>query len=34
MNIKVFKRLIKEAVVDAMHEELPEILNEVMARQE
>ena len=33
MNIKVFKRLIKEAVVDAMHEELPEILNEVMARQ-
>ena len=34
MNIKVFKRLIKEAVVDAMHEELPEILNEVMARQD
>lgn len=33
MNIKVFKRLIKEAVIDAMHEELPEILNEVMARQ-
>ena len=33
MNIKVFKRLIKEVVVDAMHEELPEILNEVLARQ-
>jgi microcompartment protein CcmL/EutN len=33
MNIKAFKRLIKEAVIDAIHEELPEILNEAMARQ-
>jgi hypothetical protein len=26
MNIKVFKKLIKEAVIDAIHEELPYIL--------
>ena len=34
MNIKVFKKLIKEAVVDAIHEELPYILEEHMAKQE
>lgn len=34
MNVKVFKKLIKEAVVDAIHEELPYILEEHMAKQE
>ena len=34
MNIKVFKKLIKEAVIDAIHEELPYILEEHMAKQE
>ena len=34
MNIKAFKRLIKEAVIDAIHEELPYILEEHMAKQE
>ena len=34
MNTKTFKKLIKEAVVDAIHEELPYILEEHMARQE
>jgi len=34
MNTKVFKRLIKEAVIDAIHEELPYILEEHMAKQE
>jgi hypothetical protein len=34
MNIKAFKKLIKEAVIDAIHEELPYILEEHMARQE
>ena len=33
-QLKVLKRLIKEAVVDAIHEELPFILEEHMARQE
>ena len=33
MNIKAFKRLIKEAVTEAIYEELPDILNEAMARQ-
>lgn len=31
MNVKVFKRLIKEAVSEAIYEELPDILNEVLA---
>jgi len=30
----VFKKLIKEAVIDAIHEELPYILEEHMAKQE
>ena len=34
MNIKVFKKLIKEAVIDAIHEELPYILEEHMAKQD
>jgi len=34
MNTKAFKRLIKEAVIDAIHEELPFILEEHMAKQE
>ena len=34
MNTKVFKKLIKEAVIDAIHEELPYILEEHMAKQE
>jgi hypothetical protein len=34
MNIKVFKKLIKEAVIDAIHEELPYILEEHMDKQE
>jgi hypothetical protein len=33
MNIKVFKKLIKEAVVEAIYEELPEIINEALAKQ-
>ena len=28
MNIKAFKKLIKEVVVEAIHDELPKILNE------
>ena len=34
MNTKAFKRLIKEAVIDAIHEELPFILEEHMVKQE
>ena len=34
MNTKAFKRLIKEAVIDAIHEELPYILEEHVAKQE
>jgi len=34
MNIKAFKKLIKEAVVDAIHEELPYILEEHMTKQD
>lgn len=33
MNIKVFKKLIKEAVTEAIYEELPDIINEVLAKQ-
>ena len=32
MNIKLFKKLIKEAVVEAIYEELPDILNESLVR--
>jgi hypothetical protein len=34
MNIKAFKKLIKEAVIDAINEELPYILEEHMVKQE
>jgi hypothetical protein len=33
MNVKLFKKLIREAVVEALHEELPDIINEVMIKQ-
>ena len=33
MNIKLFKKLIKEAVTEAIYEELPDIINEVLAKQ-
>lgn len=31
MNIKTFKKLIKEAVIEAIHEELPDIINETLS---
>jgi hypothetical protein len=34
MNTKLFKKLIKEAVIDAIHEELPYLLEEHMVKQE
>jgi hypothetical protein len=34
MNIKAFKRLIKEAVAEAIYEQLPEILEEQMVKQQ
>lgn len=34
MNIKLFKKLIKEAVTEALYEELPDIINEVLVKQE
>ena len=33
MNVKLFKKLIREAVIEAIHEELPDIINEVLAKQ-
>jgi len=33
MNVKLFKKLIKEAVVEAIYEELPDIINEALAKQ-
>lgn len=33
MNVKLFKKLIREAVIEALHEELPDIINEVMDKQ-
>jgi hypothetical protein len=33
MNVKSFKRLIKEAVVEAIYEELPDIINEALSKQ-
>jgi hypothetical protein len=33
MNVKLFKKLIKEAVTEAIYEELPDIINEVLAKQ-
>jgi len=33
MNVKIFKKLIKEAVVEAIYEELPDIINEALAKQ-
>jgi hypothetical protein len=33
MNIKLFKKLIKEAVTEAIYEELPDIINEALTKQ-
>lgn len=33
MNIKLFKKLIKEAVTEVIYEELPEIINEALKKQ-
>jgi hypothetical protein len=33
MNVKLFKKLIREAVTEALHEELPNIINEVLDNQ-
>jgi hypothetical protein len=33
MNVKLFKKLIKEAVTEAIYEELPGIINEILAKQ-
>ena len=33
MNVKLFKKLIKEAVAEAIYEELPDIINEALAKQ-
>ena len=34
MNVKLFKKLIKEAVTEAIYEELPDIINEALAKQD
>jgi hypothetical protein len=33
MNVKLFKKLIKEAVVEAIYEELPDMIDEALAKQ-
>jgi hypothetical protein len=33
MNVTLFKKLIKDAVTEAIHTELPGIINEVLAKQ-
>jgi len=33
MNVKLFKKLIKEAVTEAIYEELPDIINEALSKQ-
>jgi len=33
MNVKLFKKLIKEAVAEAIYEELPNVINEVLSKQ-
>ena len=33
MNVKLFKKLIREAIIEAIHEELPDIINEALAKQ-
>jgi hypothetical protein len=33
MNVKVFKKLIKEAVVEAIYEELPDMIDEALTKQ-
>jgi hypothetical protein len=33
MNVTLFKKLIKDAVTEAIHTELPSIINEALAKQ-
>jgi len=33
MNVKLFKKLIKDAVTEALYEDLPDIISEVLAKQ-
>jgi hypothetical protein len=33
MNVTLFKKLIKDAVTEAIHNELPSIINEALAKQ-
>jgi hypothetical protein len=33
MNVTLFKKLIKDAVTEAIHTELPDIINEALAKQ-
>jgi hypothetical protein len=34
MNVKLFKKLIKEAVVEAIYEELPDMIDEALAKRD
>jgi hypothetical protein len=34
MNVKLFKKLIKEAVTEAIYEELPDLINEALQKQQ
>lgn len=34
MNVKLFKKLIKDAVTEAIHEELPDMISEALAKQQ
>jgi hypothetical protein len=34
MNVKLFKKLIKDAVTEAIHEELPDLINEALVKQQ
>ena len=34
MNVKLFKKLIKEAVVEAIYEELPDMIDEALSKRD
>jgi hypothetical protein len=34
MNVKLFKKLIKDAVTEVIHEELPDMISEALAKQQ
>jgi hypothetical protein len=34
MNIKLFKKLIKDVVIEAIHDELPELINEALKKHD